>query len=236
VVADMSKDRKYQDHEVRQIIDLAIGQEDAPSPSLPMGDGLTLVQLQEVGREVGLSPNRISQAVAAFEQRGVVLPRAKALGLPISVGSVVSLPRSLTDREWERLIAELRTTFDAKGEVTSHGSLREWSNGTLHAFLEPAETGYRLRLTDSRAAALGAGTLFGGFFLTLGVLIFLVLLGREDAGFKILFPLFMSAGGAGIMALGALTTPGWARVQEKRMEHISTFTTSLLDEAEPTDE
>lgn len=152
------------------------------------------------------------------------------MGLPVSIGSVVSLPRSPTDLEWERLIAELRTTFGAKGEVTSHGSLREWSYGTLHAFVEPAETGYRLRLTDSRAALLGVGTLLGGFFLSLGILVLLVLLGREDPGARLLFPVFMSAGGGGLMALSAMTLPGWARTQEQRMEHISGYAMSLLAE------
>jgi hypothetical protein len=224
----MSRERRYRDHEVRQILDMAIGQDEAPSPPLPATDGLTLGQLQEVGREIGLSPNRISQAVAAFEGRGVSLPRTRTLGLPVSVGSVVSLPRSPTEREWERLIAEFRTTFGAKGEVTSHGSLREWSNGTLHAFVEPTETGYRLRLTESRAAALGVGTVAGGFFLSFGLLILAVLLGREDAGLKVLFPLFMSVGGGGILALSAMTLPGWARTQEKRMEHMCSYAVSLL--------
>ena len=224
----MSTERRYEEHEVRKIIELAIGQDDAPTPSLPSRDGLTLGQLQEVGREVGLSPSRIAQAVATFEGQGALLPRTKSLGLPTSVGSVVSLPRDLTEREWERLVAELRTTFGTKGEVTSHGSLREWSYGSLHAFVEPTETGYRLRMTDSFAAALGVSTVFGGMFLVLGLLTTVILLSREDAGLKFLVGLFMSAGGGGAMALTALSAPKWARTQEQRMEHISRFAAGLL--------
>ena len=236
VVREMSNERRYQDHEVREILDLAIGQEDAPTPSLAAGDGLTLRELQEVGREVGLSPARVTQAVAAFEGRGTVVPRTKSLGLPTTVGSVVSLSRNLSDREWERLIAEMRTTFDVKGEVTSHGSLREWSHGTLHAFVEPTESGYRLRLTDSRAAGLGAGIAFGGFLLAMALLIFLVLLGKEDAGSKFFVPLFFGLGGGGMMALATLTLPGWAREQEQRMAHICGFAASLIGASESPDE
>lgn len=231
----MSTERRYQDHEVRKIIDLAIGQDDAATPSLPSGDGLTLGQLQEVGREVGLAPSRIAQAVATFDGQGALLPRTSALGLPTSVGSVVSLPRTLTEREWERLVAELRTTFGTKGEVTPHGSLREWSHGSLHAFVEPTASGYRLRLTDSFAAALGVSTVIGGLFLALGLLVTVILLSREDAGLRFLVGAFMSAGGGGAMALAALSAPGWARRQEQRMEHISRFTAALLA-APPPDE
>lgn len=224
----MSTERRYEEHEVRKIIDLAIGQDDAPAPSLPSNDGLTLGQLQEVGRDVGLSPSRIAQAVAAYEGQGALLPRTKALGLPTSVGSVVSLPRDLSEREWERIVAELRTTFGVKGEVKSQGSLREWTYGNLHAFVEPAETGYRLRLTDSFAAPLGVSVVLGGFFLALGLLVTVILLSREDAGLKFLVGTFMSAGGGGAMALTAMSAPGWARRQEQRMEHISQFATALL--------
>jgi plasmid stability protein len=66
----MSKERRYEDHEIRQILDLAIGQEDGPAQSLPAVDGLTLLELQDVGREVGLPPDRITQVVAAFEGPG----------------------------------------------------------------------------------------------------------------------------------------------------------------------
>lgn len=223
----MSKDRKYQEHEVREILDLAIGSDGPPAESLRAGEGLTLPELQDVGREVGLPPDRITQAVAAFEGRGESVPRGKSLGLPISVGSMVPLPRNPTDREWELLIAELRTTFGGKGEATSHGGLREWSNGTVHAFLEPTETGHRLRLTDSRAVAI-AGIAMGGFLLAFSAMIFVVLLGKEDPGFRFAAPAFFSLIGSGLIAGSAMSLPRWAREQEKRMEHINRHAVSLL--------
>jgi hypothetical protein len=232
----VTEERRYQDHEVRQILDLAIGQDDASAPSLPAGSGLTLRELHEVGREVGLPANRITEAVAAFEGKGELLPRTTAFGLPTSVGSVVALPRNPTDLEWERLIAELRTTFGVKGEVSVHGSLREWSHGTLHAFVEPTETGFRLRLTDSRAAGFGVGVFAGGFLLAFSLLIFLVLLGKDDPGSRLFVPLFFAGGGTGIVALSTMALPGWAREQERRMEHICRFSVSLLAPPAPSDE
>ena len=223
----MSKERKYEEHEVRQILDLAIGPEGAPAQSVPAVEGLTLLQLQEVGREVGLHPDRITQAVTELERRGESVPRGTTLGLPISVGSIVTLPRGPSDREWELLVADLRTTFGGKGEVTSHGGLREWSHGTLHAFIEPTETGHRLRLTDSRVGAV-AGMAFGGFILAFALLIFVVLLGKDDPGFKFAVPAFFSLIGGGLIAGSALSLPGWAREQERRMEHINRRAVSLL--------
>ena len=230
----MSEERRYQDHEIRQILDLAIDQEDGPAQSFAAADGLTLLELQEVGREVGLPPARITQAVAAFEGRGESVPRSTTLGLPTSIGRVVPLPHSPSDREWELLIAELRTTFGVKGEVTSYGGLREWSHGALHAFIEPTGTSHRLRLADSNAAV--AGIFLGGLILAFALMILVVLLGKDDAGFKLAVPAFFSLIGGSLVVGSALSLPRWAREQEARMEHISKHAVSLLAPPEPRDD
>lgn len=228
----MSNERRYQDHEVRQILELAIGQDEAPAHTRPAGEGLTLVQLQDVGREVGVPPSRMAQAVATFEARGEVVPRGKALGLPVSVGHVVPLPRNLTDREWELVVAKLRTTFGVKGEATSQGGLREWSHGSLHAFVEPTETGYRLRLADTNAGAMVA-MLGGGAFLSFAALIFIVLLGKVDPGFKFVVPGFFSLIGGGLLGGSVRMLPRWARQAEARMEELGSYAASLTGRPEP---
>lgn len=228
----MSNERKYQDHEVQQILDLAIGQDEAPARQLPASDGLTLVQLQDVGREVGVPPSRMAQAVATFESRGEVAPRGKLLGLPTVVGHVVPLPRNLTDREWELLVARLRTTFGVKGESRSDGGMREWSHGNLHAFIEPTDTGYRLRMTDTNAGAVVA-MLGGGFFLMMATMIFVVLLGKVDPGFRFIVPGFFSLIGGGLLGGGVRMLPRWARQSEERMTELTSYAASLTGRTEP---
>jgi len=221
----MSNERKYQDHEIRRIFELAAAHEDRLARSLPAEEGLTLVELHEVGGEVGLSAHRITQAVAAFE-RGETALRGTTLGLPTSVGRVVQLPRSPSDREWELLVAELRATFGEKGEVSAQGSLREWSHATLHALIEPTRAGYRLRLVDS-SLAMG-GIVLGGLIVAFALLVLLVLLGKDAPGFKLAVPAFLSLLGGGLAAFSARSLPRWAREQERRMEHIAQQAQALL--------
>jgi hypothetical protein len=110
--------------------------------------------------------------------------------------------------------------------MTSQGGLREWSHASLHAFIEPTETGHRLRLADSNAAV--AGIVVGGFILAFALMIFVVLLGKDDAGFKLAVPAFFALLGSTLVAGSAISLPRWAREQEIRMEHISRHAVSLL--------
>jgi hypothetical protein len=89
-------------------------------------------------------------------------------------------------------------------------------------------------LADSSAAV--AGIVLGGLVLAFALLILVVLLGKDDAGFKLAVPAFFSLIGGGLVAGSALSLPRWAREQEKRMEHISEYAASLLAAPESRDD
>lgn len=224
----MTHERRYGDDEIRRILDLAMGEgEPAGAPPPSATEGLTLAQLQDVGRQVGVEPERVARAAMLLDSDEGVLPRGRTLGLPTSVGRVVELPRAMTDREWELLVSDLRMTFNAKGRVTSHGNLREWSNGNLHAFIEPTETGHRLRLTTFKGDAMGINAI-GGVFLLFALMIFVVLLGKEDPGGRFIIPILFALVGGGALATNVLGLPRWANGREEQMEYIANRAKALL--------
>lgn len=189
---------------------------------LPSGEGgLTLAELQEIGRDVGISSDLIVQAARTIDQVGRQTSR-KWLGLPIGVGRTIELDRKLSEDEWERLVVDLRETFDARGTVRHEGSLRSWTNGNLQALLEPTASGHRLRLRtvkgDARSliitglAAFGAATALlaaaalRGPFSDIGMLSALSLLGTM---------------GLGMVGIGAFRLPSWARQRREQMEGVA---------------
>jgi hypothetical protein len=174
-----------------------------------------------------LAPDRIARAVAEFEGRGEAVARRTTLGMPTRVERVLSLPRAPTDQEWEFLVSDLRTTFGGKGEVTSQGGFRVWSRGDLHAFIEPTESGYRLRLTESMTIAFGT-TFLGGLALAFALLIFLILLGKDDPGFRFVVPAFFGLIGGGLIAGTGIVLPRWAREREAQMEHIASRASAII--------
>ncbi|MEN8144097.1 MAG: hypothetical protein ABFS14_04025 [Gemmatimonadota bacterium] len=227
----MADERKYREDEVREIFALATDEDGAGLPALAEQEGLTLGELREVGREVGLNPDRVTEAAAMLNARSELLPGRTSLGAPVSVGRVVELPRAATDREWQVLVAELRETFGARGRVTSHGDTREWTNGNLQAFLEPTEAGHRLRLGTHKVGT-AAVTVIGALGLVIGLLL-LATSGLDErtfgAAFATLIPALFALAGGGALAGNLVRLRRWAGERERQMEHIADRARALLE-------
>jgi hypothetical protein len=219
--------RRYGDEEVREILSLATTG-DTRDQSLPTEPGgLTLDDLQRIGQEVGIEPARIAHAAERLDARGRVAPVRRSLGLPVGVSRVVDLPRAPTDREWEQMVSEFRSTFGTQGRTTTSGGLRDWSHGNLHISVEPTAHGDQLRLStlkDDGLALNALGIGLGG----LSMLMSAVVAGAGNTG-KALAILGMF-GGMSLLALGAnvIRLPRWARERERQMEAIAEHAVKLL--------
>jgi len=227
----MTDERRYGEDEVREIFERAATKGDLAAPAVAERRGLTLEELQDIGREVGLEPSRVADAAAALDARGAALPRRTRLGMPITVGRIVELPRAPTDLEWETLVGELRQTFGARGKVTTHGGLREWSNGNLHACIEPTENGYRLRMGTVKGTASTFNQLgIAGLLMALFVFVAYLVPGRFAGSF--FAPLLLVALGGGALAVNAIGLPRWADEREGQMAYIADRAVRLLEAGE----
>jgi hypothetical protein len=136
----------------------------------------------------------------------------------------VHLDRRLTDQEWERLVVDLRETFDARGNVRVEGNFRQWTNGNLQVLVEPDGQGQRIRMRtlkgDSRAFMMaGLGMAGVGVAATVGSLL-VAGGGALTNALDGLGPLLVI--GAGFFGLGAARLPGWARRRRQQMDEIAT--------------
>jgi hypothetical protein len=214
-------ERQYNDEEVAAIFERASATEHAALSVRAEGKGLTLAALQDIGREVGLSPEAISLAARSLDQAG--RPAARMfMGLTIGVGRTVEFDRPLTDADWERLVADLRETFEARGTVRYDGPFRQWTNGNLQALVEPTPSGHRLRLQtlkgNSRSLMTGGIALLGAAAATLVAVAVAGNLGNPGsfAGTG-----FLAVMGLGMFATGALTIPAWARRRRTQIEEVT---------------
>jgi hypothetical protein len=225
--------RRYDDDEVAEILALATrdASSSAAGRSAP-SEGLTLEELQAIALDVGIAPTRIAEAARALERRATTPAPRTLLGAPRSVARIVPLERALDDAEWERLVAELRSTFGAVGKVTAHGTLRSWSNGNLQAHVEPEGDGWRLRMqTFKEDAAPLAG--MGSMFTLMGSLILVLSLVEGADPRRLVVALAFMLGGLGHLGYLRWSLTGWADERASQMELVANRVAGLLKPGAP---
>lgn len=87
-------------------------------------DGLTLAELQEIGRAAGLDPAHVVAAVA--EGDAETESQDTWHGVPIGVHRTRLLPARVSDAEWEQIVDFLRAEFKTPGAAQQVGRRREW--------------------------------------------------------------------------------------------------------------
>jgi hypothetical protein len=220
----MADERRYSEQEVALILEQASAAQDQSDRVLPGGEGLTLAQVQDIAKEVGIDQQQVSR-VANAVARGDLVPtqRRTYLGLPIGVGRTIDFGRPVSDAEWDRLVVVLRETFDAKGRVQREGNFRQWTNGNLQALLEPTEHGHRLRLRTTKGNAKMLMVL-GAFSIVAGVATFFVpMLTGAATGDPAAFWNSVMLGLIGTVSLvsAGVQLPRWARTRASQMESVA---------------
>lgn len=227
----MNEERRYSDAEVEEILRRATERRGELARPASGQDGLTLGELQAIGREVGIPPNAMAEAARSLTRPPAV---HRTLGLPLAVGHRVPLSRDLTEAEWEHLLADLRETFRARGQVRVHGRIREWSNGNLHALVEPTPDGWRLRMGTTKGSArplLGMGAAMLGLAVVFWIVALLGLGDGDLAGGATT----LVAMGTAFLAGGAVQLPGWSRERRRQMEEVGARLVARLDAPPPRD-
>jgi hypothetical protein len=220
--------RRYEDEEAREILSLATtaghrGRSLASESGEP-----TLYERQRIGREAGVASARVAQAAQRLDSRGKPATIRRSFGLPVGVSHVVDLPRAPTDREWEQLIPEFRTTFGAQGRATTSGGLREWSHGNLHISVEPTAQGEQLRLSDLKDEAVAINGL--GFLLAaMGVVIGAVVAAAgQQRKALLIVGVFGGIALLAFVAANLVRTPVWSRERKRQMEATAERAVKLL--------
>jgi hypothetical protein len=212
-------ERHFNDEEVAAIFKRASENEHQGLPPLAEGKGMTLAMLQDIGLEAGMSPESIADAARALAVSATTTSET-FLGLPIGVGQAVEIDHPLSDADWERLVGDLRVTFNAQGLVQSDGRLRQWRNGNLRAVVEPTANGQRIRIqtfkADSRSMMLLGAASMGAAVVASAVVAAAGTLGNSITGIA-----FVGLMGAGSFAFGALRLPGWARRRRAQIAEVT---------------
>jgi hypothetical protein len=130
---EQDSDRRFTDQEVALVLQRAAEIEERRSTSTA-GRGLTLGELRDIAKEVGLSPDVIDEAVAAV--RTGVRPRGGSLlGASLSNKVVRGVPGRLDEDGLQRLIRVVEDRVEETGTVSEAlGTVRWTSVARGHRF------------------------------------------------------------------------------------------------------
>lgn len=226
----MSTPRRFDEREIALIFEQASAdQQRSTGTDAEESDGLSLDQLHEIGRDVGISADQITRAAQRVE-RGELVPASeqKWMGLPVGVAHTVDFDQPVSETEWARLVITLRDTFGAQGTVESQGPFREWRNGNLRAVLEPTNSGHRLRLSTRKGNAR-AQIVIAGVYLPLAALFGTlaatgVMTSYAGAPAAIMF----GAMGAAMLGSAVFGLPRWARTRANQMKRVAEQTSASV--------
>lgn len=230
-------ERRYSEAEMAEIFERATRDARAPGDdgeglALNRAEGLTLAQLQEIAREVGISPEAVARSAAALELRsGQGDAVRRVMGAPLGVSRSVSLPGPVTDEAWQRTVALLRDTFDANGKVYETGEFREWRNGNLSVVLEPEEEGARLRMRTRKSGGeampiAGAGLVgISAFAAVYGVLQGGMVMGSLSEALSLLFL------GGGLWTVGYLNLRSWSKRRLEQFRETAARIAGMVSES-----
>lgn len=225
-------ERRFNEAEVAAIIERATKWKDPRPQPVPSGAGLTLDQIQEIGREIGIAPNVIAGMADVVKEGGTTVIE-RFLGLPLRVERNVKLRRDFSEDEWEQVVADLREIFNAAGVLKEDGSLRQWSNGNLQVVLEVNAISQLIRLRTFKGNALvllGAGLGICGAATAALVATFLNNAATDRRLVTVLA--VMVVAGAAIVGVTALSLGPWARRRREQMSEVAARVIAL-DRSQP---
>lgn len=225
----MPEDRRYSEDEVTAIFARATEVQQSAPQRLSSGEGMSLSELQSIGREAGIAPELVAQAARELEQPSA--PRMPTfLGMQLGVARTVEIGRKLSDEEWERLVVRLRETFDARGTLSTQGGLRQWTNGNLNVFLEPSGEGHRVRFRTIKGDARMLMSTGIAMLAVSGLLVFVAsLTGSEEMSRAISATGGVAMMGAAFAGSGALRLPGWVKKRRLQMDQLAAELLQITD-------
>lgn len=188
--------------------------------------GLTVAQVQEIGSEVGLSPDAVRRALAESAS-GSLRPSSlkRSVGIPVGVAKEVVLPGTLSDAGWDVLVSVARATFNAHGKESRSGVVREWRNGRLRIASEPTSAGVRIRMSTEKEGALVAPFIFSAVSFVNAVALVLAASTRPALMMMAAIPAAL-----GIAALVAplIRLPRWARTRSEQFDALAREASALV--------
>ncbi len=139
-------------------------------------DGLTLQELQQVSKEVGIDPKYIQQALRKL-QAPTQSFTSKLLGGPFKYNILETATGTLTEQEWEEVVSEIRRIHGGIGKTSKLGNTFEWEQrkqevGYIQISLSPKKDHTKIHINANYRYYASIIYTFAGVFGAMLLIIF----------------------------------------------------------------
>lgn len=132
------------------------------------GEGLTLEELQQVSKDVGINPKFINQALVelqSVDERGA----SNLLGGPFTYQTQTMADRPINDEDWEDIVTQIRNIHGGIGRTSKLGKTYEWEQrkrevGYIQISISPKKDHSRIHLSANYRYYALLVYMFAGIF------------------------------------------------------------------------
>ncbi|MEM6325799.1 MAG: hypothetical protein AAF791_01640 [Bacteroidota bacterium] len=213
--------KRFSEADAQRIFALAAERQHESGQEEP---GLSLEELEEVGRAAGLDPAIVREAAMDALRPEATSTTRRVLGMPLEFRRERFIRGAVTDEAWAQIVVDLRRQFNKTGLVTDIGPLREWRSEAndqrqpVTVTLSPEREGTRVVIEQAQAqTALGLG--IGLATNLLMGLMFLVFATVETGEPDLIFPATILLTFAAVFGFGAFFgMRGYSRRQLEKFD------------------
>ena len=183
-------------------------------------DGLTLQELQQVSKEVGIDPKYIQQALRELQTPAQSLT-SNMLGGPFKYHILETAPGVLTEEEWEEVVSEIRRIHGGIGKTSKLGNTFEWEQrkkevGYIQISLSPKKDHTQIHLNANYRYYASMIYTFAGIFGG----IFLLVLSNKMGLTVINQTIATVLGAAGVLTAARFYLSGWMKKKRKTYDKL----------------
>jgi hypothetical protein len=160
-------ERRFNDQEVAKILESALSENMDRALPARTSEGMTLAELQDIAREVGIDPVGVERAALALSEPAG--RRSPMLGAPTTVQHERTVEGEVSQEHMQELVTTIRRVMARQGVVSVELDSLEWrardALGARYVSITPGKGRTLIRalgnFRDGVAALFGGGTVLG---------------------------------------------------------------------------
>lgn len=154
----------YTEKEIGALIKRATEIQENAHESFPQG--LSLQEIEDIAREIGIDPKHIRSAASELEHQMAKEQQSNFLGAPFLIEQKRAIRGEISAEEWEELVRQIRRMTGSAGRTTQDGQTRQWHRSVKDMSTTLEETHLQVDSQDNRSTIEIRKHFKGGAYIT----------------------------------------------------------------------